>query len=105
MIRRKFKIINLSQRFSLGDEIKQDESKVIIISVNNTLIGLGVNKVNEIIRINSNNISTAPEITKGVKKDYIEGIARLKDKLLILLDIENIFSQKEINKLQNMESN
>lgn len=96
-------IIDLIKRFSLINETKDNDSKVIIVSVNNTLIGLDVNEVEEIIRIEGSNISKAPEITKGVKKDYVQGIARLDDRLLILIDIESIFSKDEIEKLQDMD--
>ena len=96
-------IIDLNLRFNLQSEIKREEDKVIIISLSNTLIGLRVKEVEEIIRIQKNKISEAPDITKGVKKDYIQGIARMEDRLLILINIESIFKQEEIKKLQNME--
>ena len=96
-------IIDLNKRFKLQGEMDHQQDKVIIISVNNTLIGLGVKEVKEILRIDPDNISEAPEITKGVDKNYIQGIARMDARLLILIDIEKIFSESEIDKLQDLE--
>jgi purine-binding chemotaxis protein CheW len=96
-------VIDLTKRFNLRKQADNNKTKVIIVSVNNTLIGLGVNDVEEIIRINDSNISEAPEITQGVNKDYIQGIARLKDRLLILIDIKSIFSKDEMEELQDMD--
>ena len=97
-------IIDLHKRFKLQDEIKTEDDKVIIISVNNTLIGLGVKQVEEIQRIESKKISQAPEITQGINQDYIQGIARLNDKLIILIDIDSIFSTKEIRQIKNLDN-
>lgn len=96
-------VIDLTKRFNLRGESENNKTKVIIISVNNTLIGLGVNDVEEIIRINDSNISEAPEITKGVNRDYVQGIARLSDRLLIIIDIKSIFSKDEIEEIQDMD--
>ena len=97
-------IIDLHKRFKLQDEIKTEDDKVIIISVNNTLIGLGVKQVEEIQRIESKKISQAPEITQGINQDYIQGIARLNDKLIILIDIDSIFSTKEIRQIKKLDN-
>ena len=98
-------IIDLNKKFNLKNNIDKVEDKIVIINVNNTLIGLAVNEVEEIIRINKDNISKAPEITKGVKKDYIYGIARLENELIILIDIDNVFSHSDIKKLQDLDDN
>jgi len=95
-------IINLNKKFNLKKH-KNSEDKVIIISVNDTLIGFAVNEIDEIKKIHSKNISEAPYITRQIKKDYIQGVAKLEGELIILIDIENVFSQSEINKLHDLE--
>ena len=98
-------IIDLTRRFNLENTLNEEESKVIIISVNNTLIGLAVEEVKEILRVDTENISDPPEMTQNIKKNYIKGIARLEERLLILLDIDEIFSREEIEKIEEMGNN
>ena len=96
-------IIDLTKKFNLKESSVQME-KIIIILVNNNLIGLAVKDVKEILRINSDDISDPPEITKNIDKNYVEGIARLDERLLILLDVESIFSKKEIKQIEDMDT-
>ena len=88
-------IIDLVQRFNLEKSLNKEDSKVIIVSVNDTLVGLAVKSVKEILRIDLENISETPEVVKKIKQNYIAGIARLDDRLLILLVLEEIFSDPE----------
>jgi len=48
-------------------------------------------------------ISDAPEIVKDIKQKYISGIAKLEDRFLVLLDTKELFSYKEIKKINNID--
>ena len=60
-------------------------------------------EVIEILRVEKELISDAPEIVKNIKQKYISGIAKLEDRLLVLLDTKKLFSNKEIEKINNMD--
>ncbi|HKL12609.1 MAG TPA: chemotaxis protein CheW [Halanaerobiales bacterium] len=97
-------IVNLEELFNIK-EIKQEvkEKKIIIIKVDGTLIGLEVNKVDEIIEIEKETIKEAPSITKKYNKHYIKGVANHNDQLFIILDVNNIFSEEEIKKIKDVK--
>ncbi|MFW6389928.1 MAG: chemotaxis protein CheW [Halanaerobiales bacterium] len=97
-------IIDLAKRFNLQKELKSEDDEVIIISVNNTLIGLKVKEVEDIKKIEPDKINKAPEVTQGINQDYIQGIARLDNELIILININSIFSSEEINQMQDLEA-
>ncbi|MDZ7672928.1 MAG: chemotaxis protein CheW [Halanaerobiales bacterium] len=98
-------IVNLDKLFNikLSDE-NIEEKKIIIIKVEETLIGLEVDGVDEIIEIENNRIKSAPSITKKYNKDYIRGVANHNDKLFIILDVNNIFSSDEIEEIKEINS-
>ncbi len=98
-------IVNLEKLFntklSINEEIK--EKKIIIIKVDDTLIGLEVDQVEEIIEIKHDTIKKAPSITKKYNKEYIQGVANHDDELFIILDVKNIFSSEEVEKIKNVK--
>jgi len=98
-------IVSLQERFNMavGGEDKQKEKKIIIIAIDDTLLGLEVNEVEEIVKITSEEIQKAPEITRKFKKDYIKGVAKLEDSLLVILAVQKIFSGDEIEEIKGIK--
>ena len=97
-------VIDLVKRFKLGNGQSKQRNKNIIIAADDTLLGLSVEEVREIIRINTTEISEIPEITENIQKKYIEGIARLDNSLLVLLDVDCIFSSRDLQELRDIEA-
>src|SRR6056297_786385 len=98
-------IVNLEKLFNtkLSSDEEVNEKKIIIIKVESTLIGLEVDSVEEIIEIKNDTIKKAPSITKKYNKDYIQGVASHNDDLFIILDVKNIFSVEEIEKIKDVK--
>lgn len=101
-------IISLQERFNMAfggeDNHKENkEKKIIIIAIDDTLLGLEVSEVEEIVKITSEEIQKAPEITRKFKKDYIKGVAKLEDSLLVILAVDRIFSGDEIEEIKGIE--
>lgn len=97
-------IIDLKKKLRLNSDSRsnQDE-KIIIVELDNNLIGMKVDNVSEMIRLYTSDIADPPKIVKGINRDYLSGVGKLGDKLLILLDLDKILSQKEIDELDKME--
>jgi len=94
-------IINLSKKLNLNRDL--DESKIIIISVENKLLGLMVKEVIEISDLNQKEISETPDITKKIDSNYIEGIANLNDELIIIIETNNILQNNELEEIKSIE--
>ncbi len=96
-------IINLRRRFNLDDQEVSEHTRVIIISVNNKYVGLKVDSVQEVIRLEHDQIDDAPDfISENIDRKYINGIAKYKNRLIILLDTDKIFSESEKSSLENI---
>lgn len=74
-----------------ADENK--ERRIVVIESNSQTIGFIVDGVREVLRIPISTIQEAPDIIKSqVDKRYIEGVAQLDDRLIIVLNIEAVFN-------------
>ncbi len=92
-------IIDLSKRLKIEGATRAKASRILIVEVENKIVGLLVDAVNAILRIPPEAIEPAPDIVTSVGAEYILGVGKLPDKLIILLSLKNILRPDEINKL------
>jgi purine-binding chemotaxis protein CheW len=91
-------VVNLRERLGFPKKEEDAKTKIIVTEINNSLIGFIVDEVREVIRIPKDIIEQTPTIASSIEKDLINGVAKLEDRILILLNIENLFQlQEEIN--------
>ncbi len=96
-------IINLKKRFKIdGNEINSD-TRIIVININDRNVGFIVDAASQVLRISEDEIEKAPEIIAGVDRQYINGVGKIDDKIVILLDLEKILTEEEKEKLEEME--
>ncbi|WP_067838541.1 chemotaxis protein CheW [Amphibacillus sediminis] len=89
-------IIDLRSRFGFEVQEYTDSTRTIIIQHNNMDVGLIVDAAYDVIDIPKERIEPAPETVGSVSIDYIDGVAKHDDRLLILLNIDKVLSHEEI---------
>jgi len=97
-------IVDLRKRFALS-EVRNDLRKMRMLitkgAVNSAareeakLLGLVVDGVQEVLHVPKNDIAPSPEAATGEQADFITGMGKVGDRLIILLDITRILSQQE----------
>jgi purine-binding chemotaxis protein CheW len=97
-------VVDMRKRFELS-EIKNEPKKMRMMITKNAvaaspgtghhLLGLVVDNVQEVITIPKKHIESAPEAAKGVHADFITGMGKVGNRLIILLDITTILSREE----------
>ena len=85
-------IFNLRTKFNLIEKKISDESKFIMLNAHNSTIGCIVDEVTDIVKLNDDQVQPAPNFTGGVNANYIIGIGKFEDRMIIILDAEKIFS-------------
>lgn len=95
-------IVDLRKRFGLAVRPVCLDTRVIIVEINNSQIGMVVDSVVEVVRINVADILQAPEITKTVDSYFINGVAKINDRLIVLLNLERTLSPDEARELGDM---
>lgn len=97
-------IVDLKKRLNIKTDVERDKEKerILVIEVAERIIGFIVDAVSKVIKIPIESIEPPPDIVvAGVESEYIKGVSKLDDTtLLIILDFNNIFLKKEIQKLQ-----
>lgn len=82
-------VINLRKKFGFESKEVDAHSRIIVVDVGNT-VGLIVDSVSEVLRLSSDTVEPPPQMAGNNSADYILGIGKLEDRLLILLDIESL---------------
>lgn len=99
-------IVDLRKRFGLEVKENDEHTRIIVVNVANKTVGMVVDAVTEVLRIGADQIEPPPSSTAGIDHDYIRGLVKLEDRLLILLNIEQILSRQQQDQIvQQGESN
>ncbi|CUS98332.1 chemotaxis protein CheW [Candidatus Chrysopegis kryptomonas] len=88
-------IVNLRKRFGLSLKEYDKNTRIIVVDLNGKTVGFIVDSVSEVLRVSKNVVEPPPELVSGIDSEYITGIAKLEDRLLILLDLEKILTVEE----------
>ena len=89
-------VIDLRVRFGLPEGELNDESRIMVIQACGKTIGIMVDAVSEVLRVKHDQIAPPPPTVAGLGHDYLNGLVKLDDRLLILLDIDKIFGEEEL---------
>ena len=93
-------VIDLRKRFNLAELENSDDVRIIVVEVANRVIGFTVDSVNEVLRINSNIVEPPPAMVCGLDTEYVQGVGKLDDRLLILLNLEKLFTADEFDEIE-----
>ncbi len=84
-------IIDLRKKFKI--EPKKGEEKILIAKLDDRIIGLVVDAVTEVFQIEK--VLTPPKTIKAVAKEYLTGVAKKDDKLILVIDVKKILEDFE----------
>ena len=93
-------IIDLKKK--LGIHIQTTEhnlDRAIILQTNGRRVGLAVDRVSHVIPFDANDIDSGPPTVKTVSTRFITGVGKHKDKFIVLMNLENLFSSEEMEEL------
>ena len=98
-------IIDLRKRLGFHNRVYDKSTRIIVVELDGLVLGFIVDSVSEVLRILGNTIEPPPSIVAGIESDYIEGVGKLNDRLLILLELKKIFASPERKEIENIEMN
>jgi purine-binding chemotaxis protein CheW len=97
-------VVDLKSRLGLKETPASEQSRMIIVYVGQMQVGLIVDAATDVIDIPVHSIEPAPAIFGETYAAYLHGVAKLPDRLLLLLNLDRLFSREEVIQLQVMES-
>nr|MBC8548624.1 purine-binding chemotaxis protein CheW [Candidatus Brocadiales bacterium] len=95
-------VIDLRLKFTMQEEEHTKETCVIVVEVNKTSIGIIVDSVSEVSDIGGGEIEEAPGFGQGIDTSFIMGLGKVKEKIIILLDIEAVLSSEELEMVEQL---
>jgi purine-binding chemotaxis protein CheW len=100
-------VVNLARRF--GHQAKEigKRTSIVIIDIkdpdgDSVEVGMVVDIVNEVIELASSDIAAAPTFGAKIRTDFIHGMGKIDDKLMILLDVNSVLSINELSSVTDI---
>jgi purine-binding chemotaxis protein CheW len=96
-------IVDLRTRFAMPHIDHTKSTRIVVTEVGAKKVGIIVDSVSEVINIPIEQIEEAPEMIAGVGTEYIQGVGKVNDRLIILLDLTMVITGEEKAQLETME--
>jgi purine-binding chemotaxis protein CheW len=93
-------IVNLRLRFELAGVPANGETRTLVLNVAGEWIGVVVDGVTEVASYDKAAVSAPPKLFRGLSAEYLKGIVRRGDRLVIFLDVDQLLSSNERISLQ-----
>jgi purine-binding chemotaxis protein CheW len=88
-------VVNLRDRFGMAEYALTKASRIVVCDVAGTRVGLVVDGVSEVLMIAAEAIEATPDVAAGNEAAYLRGIAKLGDRLIILLDLDGLLGDAD----------
>ncbi len=96
-------VVNLEKRFNLKSKESDDNSRIVVVEIGDNVVGMIVDSVNEVLRIPVSNVDPAPDfVTSNISRDYITGVGKVDERILIFLDLASVLDRKEVEEIANL---
>ena len=96
-------VIALRKRFGLEQIPTDRQTRIVVVEVQGTVLGFIVDSVSEVLRIPADTVAPPPHLGR-VKQEYVSGVGKLNERLLILLDVEQLMSGDDLNGISEAQA-
>ncbi len=99
-------VIDLRKRFGQKPGSDAGDARIIVVEVGTAgrVLGFTVDRVNQVLRLSRDIVDPAPTLGQQPSADFVQGVGKLDDRLLILLDLEKLFSKTELHGLEHVSA-
>ncbi|MCD1293936.1 chemotaxis protein CheW [Methanocella sp. CWC-04] len=93
-------VVNLRKKMGLEDKPVDGNSRIIVVEIDKNIVGMMVDSVTEVKYIAGSQIEMLPGMISGsVSGEYIQGVCKLPNRLLILVDLKKVISEVGLGNL------
>jgi purine-binding chemotaxis protein CheW len=98
-------VINLEVIMGMKSKEQDENTRIIVADIGETVMGFIVDSVSEVIRLPESSVEPAPSvIANKIGTEYVLGVGKMEDRLLILLDLDKILSSNELHNVNAIVS-
>jgi purine-binding chemotaxis protein CheW len=87
-------VVALRRRFGLEQIPADKQTRIVVVETNGAVLGFIVDAVSEVLRIPADTIEPPPGVGKA-ERQYVSGVGKIEDRLLILLDVDRLVGNWE----------
>jgi purine-binding chemotaxis protein CheW len=84
-------VVDLRDRFGMAEAEPTKETRIVVAESSSTRVGLIVDGVSEVLLLRTDSVEPTPEVAAGADAEYLRGIAKLGDRLVLLLELDGLF--------------
>ncbi|MFQ5900990.1 MAG: chemotaxis protein CheW [Thermodesulfobacteriota bacterium] len=88
-------IVDMRKRFDIPSPSINPKVRIIIMQVEDRILGILVDEVSDVIKLPASSIMPPPKIIKGIEAEFLEGVCEVKERVLLLLNIDKILTVAE----------
>ncbi|MDP6348554.1 MAG: chemotaxis protein CheW [Chloroflexota bacterium] len=95
-------VIDLHKRFDLSERDSTNDTRVMVLNVSDSLVGAIVDSVSEVMTFTEEQVEPVDKLSVTISSQYITGVAKMEDRLVILLDYEKVLGSREREQMDSM---
>ncbi len=95
-------VLDLRQRFAFPQDTPAEKQRIMEVEIENYVLGMIVDSVTEVVSVPVNVIEPPPPIIADIGGEYLDGIAKFHDRIIILLNFDKVLSQQETKQIDQV---
>jgi purine-binding chemotaxis protein CheW len=96
-------VVDLRRRFEVGELRHDEDTRIVLVDFGGERLGLVVDEVREVLRVPETAVAPPPSFVRGLAAEFLRGIVKLGDRLVVLVDLDRILSSQERIALQQSD--
>jgi purine-binding chemotaxis protein CheW len=88
-------VVDLRRRFGLPLADHTRATRTVVVEIGDQVVGIIVDSVSEVLRVSTATIEPPSPVVAGIDSEYLQGIAKLPERLVILLDLDRVLAREE----------
>lgn len=92
-------VLDMRKKFSMEERNYDNFTVIIIVEVKDRMIGMIVDSVSDVVGMPLTSIQDTPHFSSKIETDYIKGIGRIEDNLVIMLDVDKLVETDGITEI------
>lgn len=93
-------VMDVRARFAMPQQEYDERTCIVVVNINETAIGLVVDKVQEVVDIPETQVEPAPEMSRGKTSPFLQGMGKIGNEVKILLNVEQLLYDQDLKNIK-----
>ena len=92
-------VVDLRKRFGEPEIRRTKKNRILVVEVAGKMVGLIVDSASEVLKVPPSEVEQPPDVFEEGELNYVTGVGKLKDRLVIMVDLNKILQRGELRKI------